>query len=168
MSRYFIFLVPAMYEYHTCTVGWSDFHFFLQFSKTGTLLSIGYIFMSSIPKNRRILQRARGVHARQNFYFKKITGTLKMNIFFLSWQEPSSYIKDQLPKIDFKIRGCLVFFLIFQKWQKRFLTKKIVKKIFFEFLFIFSVKKGTHFVSGETFKNVKEIFLLILALFWRF
>ena len=35
-----------------CRVGWSDFHF-LRFSKMGTLLSIGYIFMSSIPKNRR-------------------------------------------------------------------------------------------------------------------
>ena len=131
MSRYFIFLVPAMYEYHTCTVGWSDFHFFLQFSKTGTLLSIGYIFMSSIPKNRRILQRARGVHARQNFYFKKITGTLKMNIFFLSWQEPSSYIKDQLPKIDFKIRGCLVFFFYFSKMAKTVFDQKDSKKNIF-------------------------------------
>ena len=32
-------------------IGWSDFHFF-RFLKTGTLLYIGYIFMSSIPKNR--------------------------------------------------------------------------------------------------------------------
>ena len=32
-------------------IGWSDFHFF-RFSKTGTPLYIGYIFMSSIPKNR--------------------------------------------------------------------------------------------------------------------
>ena len=43
---------------------------FLRFLKTGTLLSIVYIFMSSIKKNRR----------RQNFHFQKITGTLKMKI----------------------------------------------------------------------------------------
>ena len=62
------------------TEGWGDFHF-LRFSKMGTLLSIGYIFMSSIPKNRRISPRARAAHDRQSFIFFLITGTLKMNIF---------------------------------------------------------------------------------------
>ena len=37
-----------------------------------TLLSIGYIFMNSILKNRRILPRARAVHTGQNFHFQKI------------------------------------------------------------------------------------------------
>ena len=92
------------------------FSLFLRFSITGTLLSIGYIFMSSIPTNRRILR-----HVRQNFHFQKFTGTLKMNSFFKSWHEPSSYIKDQLPKIEFKIRGCLVFFLS-SKMAKTVLT----------------------------------------------
>ena len=59
------------------TLGWSDFHFFLLFSKMGTLLYIGYIFMSLIPKNQRIFLRG-----QQNFHFLKITGTLKMNNFF--------------------------------------------------------------------------------------
>ena len=38
-------------KFRGTVIGWSDFHFF-RFSKTGTLLYIGYIFMSSIPKNR--------------------------------------------------------------------------------------------------------------------
>ena len=64
-------------------------YIFLQFWKMGTLLSISSIFMSSIPKNRRILPRARSVHERQNFHFRKIARTL---IFFLL-QKPSFYIK---------------------------------------------------------------------------
>ena len=59
------------------------FSLFLKFLKTGTLLSIGYICMSSIKKIKRILPRA---HAQQNFHFQKITGTLKINIFLkLAW-----------------------------------------------------------------------------------
>ena len=54
---------------------------YFRFSKMGTLLSIGYIFMSSIPKNLRILPHARAAHARQSFYFQKITETLKI-IFY--------------------------------------------------------------------------------------
>ena len=74
------------------------------------------------------------------FIFKKIkiTGTLKMNFFFCS-HEPSSYIKDQLPKIEFKIRGCLVFFLFF-KIANFFDLKN--SRHFFEFLIIFSFKKN--------------------------
>ena len=59
---------------------WSDF-LFLQFLKVGTLLSIGYIFMSSIPKNRQFLSHPRCGHA-EKFSFQKITETLKMNIYF--------------------------------------------------------------------------------------
>ena len=61
-------------------VGWSDFLFFW-FSKTGTLLLIGFIFMSSILKNWRILPSAHAKHSQQIFYFQKIIETLKMNIF---------------------------------------------------------------------------------------
>ena len=62
------------------------FSLFLRFSITGTLLSIGYIFMSSIPTNRRILLRARAAHARQKFSFSKKQGPWKMKIFFkLAW-----------------------------------------------------------------------------------
>ena len=91
------------------TVGWSDLHF-LRFSKMGTLLSIAYIFMSSIPKDRR------------SFHFQKITGTLKIYIVFENLQQPSLYIKEHLSKRIFKIKMCLVFLVIFQKWRKRFLT----------------------------------------------
>ena len=61
-----------------------------------------------------------GEFCRQNFHFQKITGTLKMNIFFKSWHEPSFYIKDQLPKIEFKIRDCLAFFLFFKNGENSF------------------------------------------------
>ena len=42
-----------------------------------TLLSIGYIFMSLIPKNRQILLRTQAA----KFSFQKITKTLKINVF---------------------------------------------------------------------------------------
>ena len=50
---------------------------FLQFLKMGSLLSIGYIFMNSIPKNWQILPCAHALHSRQSFHFQKIIGILK-------------------------------------------------------------------------------------------
>ena len=82
----------------------------------GILLSIGYIFMSFIQKNWRILRAA---HARQSFHFQKITGTLKMNE--LSLQKPSFYVKEQLSKIKFKI---IIYFL--SKMAKTVFDLKIV------------------------------------------
>ena len=58
---------------------------FLRFSKMGTLLSISYIGMSSIPKNRRILQRARAA----TISFSKHHRDLKNDFFFFSLQKPS-------------------------------------------------------------------------------
>ena len=83
-------------------VGWSDFLFF-PFSKMGTLLSI--FLWAHFQKFGKFPH----LHARQNYHFQKITETLKMNIFFY-FQKPSFYIKEQLSKIEFKIRICLVFF----------------------------------------------------------
>ena len=77
-------------------------------------------FYDHVFKNRRIPLRA-----RQNFHFQKITETLKMIIFWKlpeNFQKTSFYIKEQLSKIEFKIRIGLVFHFIFQKWQTRFLT----------------------------------------------
>ena len=102
---------------------------------------ISFIFMSSIPKKQRILPSVPAVHAQQNFHFKKITGTLKINIFVLSWHEPSSYIKDQLPKIEFTIRGCLVFFFL-SKMPKTVFDLKNSKKFFFSsFSSVLALKK---------------------------
>ena len=53
------------------TVGWNDIELFVRFSKTGTMLPFRFIFLSPIPKNRRILPSA----ARQSFHFQKITVT---------------------------------------------------------------------------------------------
>ena len=102
-------------------IGWSDFNF-LQFLKIGTLLSIGYIFMSSKPNNWRILPCARVAQALQSVHFLKITGTLKMNIFFKVCKNLSFYIKEQMSTRKFKIRICLEFCFIFQNWRKRLLT----------------------------------------------
>ena len=49
-----------------CKLGLSVFLIFLLFFRADTLLSIGYIFMSSIQKNRQILP-----HVRQSIHFKK-------------------------------------------------------------------------------------------------
>ena len=74
--------------------------------------------------------------ARQKFHFQKITGTLKMYIFFC-WHEPSfSYIKGQLPKIEFKISGCLEFFYS-SKMAKTVFDLKKSKKILFRVSFHF-------------------------------
>ena len=62
-----------------------------------------FIFFSS--------QLAKMVFDLKTSFFLKSTGTLKMNISFESWHEPSFYIKDQLPKIEFKIRDN--FFIFF-------------------------------------------------------
>ena len=86
---------------------------FLRFSKTGTMLLIRYIFM--IPKNRRIWPCV-----RQSLNFQKITGTLKINIFFLFANTiPSFYFKEQSPNIKCIIKIWYLFFF-FQKWAKRF------------------------------------------------
>ena len=77
--------------------------------------------------------------AWQSFHFQKITETLKIEFFLVCRnQKPTFYIKEQLSKIKFEIRIFLEFFFSFQKWRKRFLTKKIVLKKFVKFLFLFS------------------------------
>ena len=99
---------------HACGIGWSDFHFFAIFKNGHIAIDWLYFFYEFNSKKSA---------AQQNFHFQKITGTLKINIF-LSWREPSSYIKDQSPKIEFKIRACLVFFLFFKNGENCFWPKK--------------------------------------------
>ena len=82
-------------------------------------------FYDHVFKNRRIPLRA-----RQNFHFQKITETLKMNIFFGKLLETFLIRKRTMVKNNIQLRICLVSFLIFQKWRKRFLTYNKVK-IFF-------------------------------------
>ena len=73
-----------------------------------------------------------------------------MNIF-LSLQKPSFYIKEQLSKIKFKIRICLVFFY-FSKMAKTVFKLKHSKTKFYP---SFSLFLGTTFFSGETYTNIK-------------
>ena len=82
-STLFIYLLRIGGDVY-CIEGWSDFHFFCDFRKWAHCYRWLYLYtVSSIPKNRQILQRARAAHARQNFHSFKITVTLKI-IFFLS------------------------------------------------------------------------------------
>ena len=117
-SKLFIYLLRIGGDVY-CIEGWSDFHFFCDFRKWAHCYRLAlFIYCKFNSKKRQILQRARAAHARQNFHSFKITGTLKF-FFFLIRHEPSFYIKDQLPKIEFKIRDCLVFFY-FSKWKNGF------------------------------------------------
>ena len=79
-------------------------HFFARF-KTGTVLQIRYIFISPIPKNRRICP-----HARQSFHFQKLARTLKIS-FSAHLQMPSLFFKEQSSKRKFCIQFCLIFLL---------------------------------------------------------
>ena len=80
-----------------------------------------------------------------------------MNISFESWHEPSFYIKDQLPKIEFKIRDNFFIFFSSQLAKMVFDLKTSFFKYCFEFLFIFNLlnKIRNKFGSDQFFKNVK-------------
>ena len=56
------------------------------------MLPIRYIFMSPIPKHRRIWPSARAVHARHSFHVQKILGTLKMSFKEKIWNKKFVWI----------------------------------------------------------------------------
>ena len=93
-----------------CTLGWSDLALFWIF-ETFTLLSIRFIFRSSIPKNGQFRPRGRIAHAAK-FSFSKNHRDLKINLFFFICRNLpcSMYIKEQSQKITFLINICLIFF----------------------------------------------------------
>ena len=80
------------------------------------------------------------MHARQSFHFQKITGSFKINIFFVA--ETFLYFQEKSPRIKLKVVKYLC--CIFQKWAKRFLIfKKVKKKIFcFTFSIVFAFKQA--------------------------
>ena len=80
-----------------CAVGWSDLELFVIF-ETYTLLSIRYIFRSSIPKVGKFRSTAK-------FSFSKNHRDLKFNIF--CWKFAEFFFK--------------YLFFKFPKWAKRFL-----------------------------------------------
>ena len=81
--------------------------------------------------------RARGACAA-TFSFSKNFRDLKKDFFKVAETFLLLYIKEQLSKIKFKIRICLVFFFYLSKWQKTGLNLKNSKTFFKKFLFIFS------------------------------
>ena len=85
-------ILNAKYSFlYICTVGWSDLALFSIFENT--FLLIRYIFMSSIPKNWQFWPGTRGSQARQSFNFKRITGSLKINIFI--WKLAQTFLIHQ-------------------------------------------------------------------------
>ena len=99
------------------------FSLFSNFWKRAHCYRLAIILWVQIQKIGEFCSVCAGRTCGKNFIFKKSQGPWKWIYFFKSWLEPSSYIKDQLPKIEFKIRGCLEFFFFF-KLQKRFLNLK--------------------------------------------
>ena len=65
---------------------------FLAIFKNGhhCMLPIRYIFMSPIPKHRRIWPRARAVHGRLRFHFPKNHRELKNTYFVENFRRPST------------------------------------------------------------------------------
>ena len=75
------------------------FRTFFLFLKTGTMLRFQYTFMSPIPKNRRIWPCA-----QQSFHFKKITGTLTINIYFWKFANPFLLFQRKIANKKIKIK----------------------------------------------------------------
>ena len=78
-----------------------------------------YFYEFNSKKSANFSACARGSRA-EKFSFSKNHRDLENEYFFKSWHEPSFYIKDQLPKIEFKIRDGLVFFLFFKNAKNGF------------------------------------------------
>ena len=84
------------------TVGWSNLLLF-EILENGHIAAdqvYFLIFMSSIPKNGR----------RNFFYFKKITWTIQINIFFNLQYLPFMYIIEHLPKRKCEIKKFYILF----------------------------------------------------------
>ena len=118
-----------------CVLGWSDF-LLLLFSKMGTLLPIGYIFMSSITKSLKILPRA--AHERQSFHFQKITETFKMNFILENLQISIFLLLQRTIAKKEHLKFFYIFYFRLPNWAKLFFTWPKEKQSIFEFLFIFS------------------------------
>ena len=108
------------------------FSTFLDFRKRiHTFLLIKYIFRNSIPKKLQIRPRASASHGRQSFHFQKITGPLKIKIYF--WKFVDTFLIHQKTIDKNKIRSKTNFIIIFYfpKRVKLFLICTIKKKKFF-------------------------------------
>ena len=105
------------------------------------------------------------------FLFSKNHRDLENEYFFKSWLEPSYHIKDQLPKLEFKIRGCLAFFFFFNMSKTIFDQKNSKKNTFSSFFFIFSFKKNKEHILFQVKPlkmSNKSFFVLVFVLFWDF
>ena len=81
-------------------LGWNDLLLFFDFRKWTHCCQSSMIFLVQFQKNRQIL-----VRSRQSFNFQKITGTLKINIFWENLQIPSFYINEHSRKRKIGIKN---------------------------------------------------------------
>ena len=83
----------------------------------------GHIAIDCLYFYELISEESANFAARQNFHFQKIT--LKINIFF---KLPETFLLHKRTIFKNRIQNYNLFsiYFIFQKWQKRFLTLKIV------------------------------------------
>ena len=109
-------------------VGWSDLLLFAIF-ENGRIAADQVYFYELIPKNR------------QRFHYQKITGSLKMNIFFKMCKYFLLYQRTLAKKENSKLKYLKHFILGPKNGQNGFLTWAKEKAKTIEFLFIFSQRR---------------------------
>ena len=102
----------TLYNVH-CTLGWSDFHFFVIFENGHIAADWLYYYEFNSKKSANF-------DLRQNFNFQKITETLKISILF--WKFVNIFLL---------LQRTIFFHFYFrpQKCAKRFLTGSMEKQI---------------------------------------
>ena len=88
------------------TVGWSNLALFCDFWKATCFCWSGIFLGGQFPK----IGKFRRAYARQSFHFQKPQGPWLCKILRENLQNPSLYMKEQLPIIKFEIKSCLIFF----------------------------------------------------------
>ena len=129
-----------------------------RFSKTGTMLPIRYICMSTIPKNRlNWLGKVLIFKTRQGKGLKKI--------FFPKYlRTPSFYFKEQSPKRKYENQIVWNFLLGPQDGQFGFIRPNQRKNIFLSFsLFLALKNQKRHSSQAQTPKTLQ---FLVFAYFW--
>ena len=119
-------------------LGWSDLHF-LRFLKSYRFLLISYIFRRSNPKSCQISPRGAAT-----FSFSKNRRDLTYEYFWVKIFRilPYTYIKEQSPKENSKLKVVEYFLKIPKKGQKTVFDLKNILKKCSPFLLIFAFKQA--------------------------
>ena len=138
----------VLYPY---TIGWNDFALFLSLKPTWYCRSGIFYFLG--VRFQKIgnfgLVRARTASS----HIQKITGTLKIDIFFICRNLPYADASKNNCKNNNLIKNLYINFFIFQKWAKRLLICTVQGKIFFSYASKHDKEKFFYFRCN--LKNVK-------------